>query len=409
MSMWKLWRVRTCLPAAFLLLGPALAQQTSGVAAGDATTTTTTDNSGNAPTQGTTQRRVPAGVPRDSRPVFLYGRVMVDGGAPPSDSVAIESVCNGTSRTEAYTDGEGRFSFRLGERNNDIAQDASAGSGGMARLSSPGVAGSSGGNARAGGRALADCELRARMPGYESETVRLAGRFPDQSDVGVIFLHRLGAAEGLLVSTISLAAPKDAQKALRKGREALAGGKSEDARKDLEKATRIYPNYAVAWFELGRLQLAQREAPAAQSSFEAAIRVDARFQPPYLALAVLQAGAQEWPRVEQTTARAIALDPYGSPRMYFYNALARYYGHDLEGAEKSVSEAERLDRNRDIVPAWKLLGSILAARRDFAGAAEQYRTYLALAPHASDATQIRAQLDRMERLSARASAQAPAK
>jgi hypothetical protein len=392
--MWKLWRARTCLPAAFLFLGPALAQQTSGSASSD--TTTTTDSSGTTSTQAATQRRVPSGFPRESRLVFLYGRVMVDGAAPPDAPAAIESVCSGTSHTEGYTDSKGRFSFQLGERNSGVTQDASAGSGGLT--------GSAGGNASIGGRGLANCELRARLPGYESETVSLTGRFSDQSDIGVIFLHRLGSAE-LLVSATSLAAPKDAQKALRKGREASAKGKPEDARKNLENATRIYPKYAAAWFELGKLQLAQRETPAARASFEAAIRSDARFLPPYLALAAVQLAAQEWPRVEETTARAMALDPYGSPRTYFYNALAKYYGHDLDGAEKSARETERLDKNRDIVGAWELLGSILATRRDFAGAAEQYRIYLALAPHASNATEVRAQLDRMERLSARASAQ----
>jgi Flp pilus assembly protein TadD len=91
--------------------------------------------------------------------------------------------------------------------------------------------------------------------------------------------------------------------------------------------------------------------------------------------------------------------------MYFYNAVARYSQHDLEGAEKNAREAERLDKNRSIVGVWRLLGSILVIRRDFAGAAEQFRTYLALVPHASNAAEIRAQLDRMEMLSARSSAQ----
>ena len=273
----------------------------------------------------------------------------------------------------------------------------------MARVSHRGP---SGGNASAGERRLDGCELRARLPGYESETISLAGRISDQSDLGVIFLHRVGPAEGLLVSMTSLAAPKDAQKALQKGRQALAKGKWEDARKSLEKATRIYPRYAEAWFELGRLQVAQSDPPAARASFEAAIRADAKFLLPYVGLAVLQGAAQEWPQVEETTARALALDPYGFPGMHFYNALAKFHQHDLEGAEKSVREAERLDKNRDIVSAWELLGVILAARRDFAGAAEQYRTYLALAPRASNATEIRARLDRMERLSAAASAQA---
>jgi tetratricopeptide (TPR) repeat protein len=325
--------------------------------------------------------------------------VLVDGSAPPGNSTAIESECNGTSRIEGYTDSRGRFSVRLGERSADVTPDASVGAGpGIARPFSPAP---SGGNALGGRPRLDDCELRARLPGYESETITLAGRVSDQTDIGVIFLHRLGPAEGLMVSVTSLAAPKDAQKALREGREALAKGKRDEARKSLEKATSLYPKYALAWFELGALQLVQGDPRAARASFEAAIRAEARFLPPYVALAVLQAAAQEWPQLEETTARAIALDPYGAPRMYFYSALAKYSQHNVDGAEKDVREAERLDKKRDIVGAWELLGSILTARRDFAGAAEQFRTYLALAPQAANATEIRARLDHMERLSAR--------
>ena len=189
----------------------------------------------------------------------------------------------------------------------------------------------------------------------------------------------------------------------------MAKGKREDARKSLEKATSIYPKYAVAWFELGKLQLVQNDPPAARTSFEAAIRADARFAPPYVALAVIEGTAKEWPQLEETTARAIALDPYGSPQMYFYNAVARYSQNDLEGAEKNAREAERLDKNREIAGVWRLPGSILADLRDFAGAAEQFRTYLALVPHAANAADIRARLDRVERLSARTSAQTPDK
>ncbi len=398
--MWKLWRLRTCLPAAFLSLVPALAQQQSSTTSSGSTTT---DNSGSTSTQGTTPRR---SFSRDARPAYLYGRVLVDG-IPPSESAAIESACSGTFRTEGYTDNQGRFSLRLGERNDDVTPEASVGS----SMGIPGASasGTGGGNANAGPRRLDSCELRARLPGYESETIQLGMRPSEQSDVGTIFLHRLGPADGLTVSMTSLAAPKDAQKALRKGREALAKGKREDARKSLEKATSIYPKYAVAWFELGKLQLVQNDPPAARTSFEAAIRADARFVPPYVALAVIEGTAKEWPQLEETTARAIALDPYGSPQMYFYNAVARYSQNDLEGAEKNAREAERLDKNREIAGVWRLLGSILADLRDFAGAAEQFRTYLALVPHAANAADIRARLDRVERLSARTSAQTPDK
>src|SRR5438270_878992 len=69
---------------------------------------------------------------------------------------------------------------------------------------------------------LLDCELRARLAGYRSQSLSLANHRPmDPPDVGTILLHRMGASEGTTVSMASLAAPKDAKKAFDKGMEAL--------------------------------------------------------------------------------------------------------------------------------------------------------------------------------------------
>src|SRR5262245_19909823 len=62
--------------------------------------------------------------PEQQRPIFLSGKVMLDDGTPPPDSVVIERVCNGNPRAEAYTDSKGRFSFQLGQ-NHGMMQDAS--------------------------------------------------------------------------------------------------------------------------------------------------------------------------------------------------------------------------------------------------------------------------------------------
>src|SRR5687767_9674838 len=49
-----------------------------------------------------------------NRPVFLSGKVVMDDGTPPPDSVVIERVCGSVVRPEAHTDSKGRFSFQLG-------------------------------------------------------------------------------------------------------------------------------------------------------------------------------------------------------------------------------------------------------------------------------------------------------
>ena len=63
------------------------------------------------------------------------------------------------------------------------------------------------------------CDLQAKLNGYRSQTVSLAGRRPmDDPNVGTILLHRNGPAEeGKTVSMVSLQAPKDAKKAYDKG------------------------------------------------------------------------------------------------------------------------------------------------------------------------------------------------
>jgi hypothetical protein len=140
------------------------------------------------------------------RPIFLSGKVVMDDGTPPPDSVVIERVCNGVVRPEGYTDSKGRFSFQLGQ-NTAVMADASVGSaadgGGFGGRNSRNMGGMPG----RGGlseRELMGCELRASLAGFRSEIVNLAGRrVMDNPDVGTIILKRLGNVEGLTISATS--------------------------------------------------------------------------------------------------------------------------------------------------------------------------------------------------------------
>jgi tetratricopeptide (TPR) repeat protein len=342
------------------------------------------------------------------QPIFVSGQVLLEDGTPPTESVAIERVCGGQSRTEGYTDSKGYFSLELGRRNNGVLVDASEDNSAFSAGSLGGVSPTGNMNSGMGSMGMGDnrfmnCELRARLAGYRSQIVSLATRRAlDNPDVGVILMHRIGASEGGTVSAVSLAAPKDARKAYEKGLDLLKKKKTDDAIKSFQKAAELYPKYAAALCELGKLQMGRGETEPARESLQTAIQADPKYVVPYVELSFLEMQGQHWKEVAAATETATKLDPFSYPQAYFLNAVANYNLKNMEAAEKSAREAERLDTRHQYPKASHLLGIILAQRQDFTGAAERFKTYLKLAPQASDAATVRNQLEQVEKVSATA-------
>ncbi len=346
---------------------------------------------------GVTQRQIPS----ETRSVFVTGRVVTDNGAPLDDVAVIETVCHGDSRAQAYTRTDGYFSFELGRSPfilGDATERISRGIGSMQERLGPGDGGTTGGSS-AVDYLVMNCDLRARFPGYTSEAIPLA-MFSPKADlhVGTIIVHRLGVVEGRMVSASTLAAPKEARKAFQKAQTAVRKDKPEEAIRYFQKAVEVYPGYALAYLEIGKLQIRSGKMDEAANAFTAAIRADEKFLDPYIELSVVQALGRRWSELLQTTVKALALDPYTSLPAYVFNAVANFYLHNVDAAEKSLRKAEDLDTQHQYPQIWELLGIILAKRRDFAGAAEQMRTYLRYVPQGSRSDGVRAQLAEIEKM-----------
>jgi hypothetical protein len=117
--------------------------------------------------------------PNTSRPIYISGKVVIEDGSAAVQNVTIERVCGGMARTVAYTDSHGRFNFQWGDRSMIVADASDAGSS-SARSSGAGGFGSSqsagGANPMAVdpfGSRMMNCELRANMAGYRSDSVNL--------------------------------------------------------------------------------------------------------------------------------------------------------------------------------------------------------------------------------------------
>jgi hypothetical protein len=354
---------------------------------------------GSTGSSGTTSRTVTP--PRTTttpdasiQPVFVSGKVLLQGGGALPEPVPIERVCNSVSRREGYTDTKGQFEFQLGL--NTTFQDASESDSRITPASTP----RPGGSASRRPLDLTGCELRAVLAGYQSSVVilRLTGGDTWQYEVGTIFLKRLGNAPGTTISVTSMAAPKDAMRAYEKAQKAKAE-KPEEAEKYLTKAVEIYPQFAAAWTLLGDIHRQRNEFDAARSDYTRAAAADPQFVNPTYGLTVIAMQEKKWDEAVRLSDQVLKLNAGAFPLAYFFSAAANYNLQKFDAAEDSARKFKALDTQHAHPDVCLLLSYVLSRKQDYAGAAHEIRDYLAAAPNSPDAEQLKADAKRYEDLS----------
>ncbi len=248
-----------------------------------------------------------------------------------------------------------------------------------------------------GGDPLAGCEIRASAAGFRSDAINLTNhRALDNFDVGTIVLHRLANVEGLSVSATALNAPKDALKAYDKGLDLSHKGKPDDAVKEFQKAVTVYPKYANAWLELGRIQMQQNRNDAARESFRKAIDADAKLVDAWAQLGLMAAQSGNWADATESLGRALKLDPVDYPQLWFPDAVAGYNLKNFDIAERSAREAIKADPEHKNPKADELLANVLLQKGAYGEAAEELRAYIKYAPNAADLDQVKNQLTQVD-------------
>jgi tetratricopeptide (TPR) repeat protein len=360
-------------------------------------------------TNPTTLPNSDASQPREDLVMFLRGRVAISDGAAVPQDMLVERICNNRVRQEVYASLHGDFSMQLGSR-----ADSFPGSSGDSV--SPYGVNSRNPNEGIPRRELNNCELRASASGFHSRTISLMNldTFGGSSaDVGVIVVERAIRTEGTALDATAYKAPKDARKAYEKGLQAEKTGKLADAHKYFETAVKIYPSFTKAWFRLGAVLQRENQQDEARKAYMQAATIDTKFLAPYLSLALLAYRAGNWREVVDLTGHILELDPLNHAAVtsyildldpsnyvdaYFYNAMANYKLNKLEEAERSGLKAEHLDLLTHFPQIHLLLAELFARKGSYSIAIAQLQTYLALAPNAPDADEIRGQVAKLERV-----------
>jgi hypothetical protein len=318
---------------------------------------------------------------------------MLEGGGALPEPVPIERVCNGTVRREGYADIKGQFEFQLGL--NLTFQDASENDSRIVPNSQ-----SRSGNNGQRPLDLNGCELRAVLAGYQSSVVilRTTGGDTWQYEVGTIFLKRIGNAPGTTISVTSIAAPRDAMRAYEKAQK-IKAEKPAEAEKELNKAVKIYPQFAAAWTLLGDIHRERNEFDAARTEYARAIATDPQFVNPSYGLTMIAAQEKKWDDAIRLSDQVIKLNSAAYPLVYFLNAAANYNLQNFGAAEDSAKKFKALDTQHSHPDVCLLLSYVFSARQDYAAAAREIREYLALSPNSPDAESLNNDAKRFEDLS----------
>jgi hypothetical protein len=311
--------------------------------------------------------------------LVFQGKVVVEGGALPWDPIPVVVRCNGTTKFNTVTDPKGAFQIAGPPSSSEVVPPQ-----GMSGKPNPSQ--------------LVGCEVRADLEGFQSTKLTIANQtIMDNPDIGTISLKIDERAKGSVVSPTTAAAPKEAVKDFDKARAEELNKHPESAQHDLEKAVKTDPQFAEAWYHLGKLEEATKPKDAA-AAYAKATAADPQFLPPYEHIAAIAAQDRRWQDVVDATDQALKLDPAGSPQLWYYSAVGNFnLGHQAV-AETSATTALAMDPNHIAPNTEQLLAVILAARRDYAGALGHLKNCLTYMPPGPNADMVKQQVAQLEKI-----------
>lgn len=340
----------------------------------------------------------PPETPIVTTPIIIQGTVIQEDGSPPPFGTVIERDCGYTVVKEVLVNGNGSFSFIIGDEDRASGLLADASQNFFSNHTETDENENEYDPYRIRGEILKEnypkhllgCVLQANYAGYYSTYAKLGVvQKTGFIQVGTIILYPMSKRTGTVVSVTNLKASKPAREALEKGKKAFKQNEYDAAEDYFRSALSIYPQYADAWIELGWLYQKQKNYEEARKAYTKASDTDKLFVNPYVRLAQLSAIEQKWEDAIKYSDKALSLDPIAFPEALFLKALAHYNLNQLDLAEQIIRRGIKIDIEHQIPKMYLLLANICAKKQDRLGSIEAMRQYLAISPDAPDADNIR--------------------
>ncbi len=296
----------------------------------------------------------------DTYQLILKGKVTMQDGSPPPQSVGIERICSDSygSAPGPLTDKKtGAYIWRL-EVDPMLTRQ---------------------------------CSLRATLKGYTSTEINISAlnSYSDPNLAPLVLTRSEGDPNTISLSNDNI--PSKAAPAWRAAIKALDAQNLSEVAHQLQAAVEAAPKFVQGWSVLGQIEEKQDHFPAAKDAYQHAIEVDPKGLGPYLGVTRVCIKAKDWDGAAMAADALIKADTKKTfPDIYVHQAVAKYWLKDLDGAKASAEKAiaeDKIHHRSEYV-----LGRILEAKGDSAGAIAHISKYLELDPNTADVEQVKAHL-----------------
>lgn len=306
----------------------------------------------------------------------LLGKLVLEGEPLPWQPLLVAVACKGTIVNRTQTDYQGQFVIRFVDQHGveAIPQDAQ----------------------RQMETKYEGCVVQGILAGFRSaEKTITEHNLRDEPNIGNISLTPEDRGGGSEVSATTKAAPDKAMKAYLKARAAWLEENSNGAQKNLKKAVELYPQFAEAWLQLGKMRVAADPA-GAREAFSKAMAADAKFILPYEQLAGMDVQDEKWVEVLRYTSEGLALDSVGTPQLWYYDALAKFQLGKTDEAQTSVQKGLEIDPRHSVPNMEQLLAVIMARKANYDAALQHLKNCLSYTPSGPGADLLKQQIALLE-------------
>jgi len=194
-------------------------------------------------------------------------------------------------------------------------------------------------------------------------------------------------------SANELRVPADAKRAFMKGMDALYRHDYPKAAEAFEKAVATYPQYDMAYDNLGVTYVMLAQPDKARAAFERAVQLNDKNADADRNYARLLLGNKENARAMELLNKALSVEPL-NPSTLTLLSIAQFRTGDVDAALQNALKVHQLS-NEPHAAAHFVAGRAYEIKQEYQKATAEYETYLRESPDGPDAPQVRGALARV--------------
>ena len=196
------------------------------------------------------------------------------------------------------------------------------------------------------------------------------------------------------ISAAELNIPDKARKEFEKGLNAFDKNDFSNARQHFSKAAEIYPQYSLAFVNLGVIEMKQGNAAQGETDFQQAIKADPQMPNGYTALARLRIIQTQYGAADTLLGKALTIRPL-DPESLTMLATSQSREGKYDEAVATARKVHSIPHERFAVVHIIAAESLMRLKQNDQ-AADEYRLFLKEFPNSPNADSVRAALRSLE-------------